>query len=120
MLSHVGMLSWSSKINQIPVNVRAITDSSLDPLIPGGDALLRFVDAVLARSTVGIGAAVTVVMAELGQAGLVDAAAVIGNFQMMNRVADGTGMPVGAGSRRRHADLIDQLGLDRFDHTDEA
>jgi hypothetical protein len=46
----------------------------------------------------------------------VRAAAVIGNFQMMNRVADATGMPVGTGSRGANAELIAELGLDRFDH----
>ena len=114
------MLSWSSEINQTPVDIRAITDSSIDPLTPGGVALLRFVDATLARSTVAISAAAEIVSAELGPVALVDAAGVIGNFQMMNRVADGTGMPVGPGSRKRHADLIDQLGLERFDHANES
>ena len=120
MLSHTGMLSWSSEINQIPVDVRAITDPTIDPLIPGGVALLRLVDAVLTRSSVGIKAAGEAVRAEVGEVGLVDAAAVVGNFQMMNRVADGTGMPTGRGSRVRHAALIDLLGLDRFDHADES
>jgi hypothetical protein len=113
------MLSWSSEINQMPVDVRAITDPAVDPLIPGGVALLRLVDAVLARSTDDIEAAGDAVRSEVGEAGLVDAAAVIGNFQMMNRVADGTGMPTGRGSRVRHAELIELLGLDRFDHADE-
>jgi hypothetical protein len=113
------MLSWSSEINQIPVDARAVTDPTFDPLIPGGVALLRLVDAVLARSA-GIKAAGDSVCAELGEAGLVDAAAVIGNFQMMNRVADGTGMPTGRGSRIRSAALIELLGLDRFDHSDES
>ena len=114
------MLSWSSEINQMPVDVRAITDPSVDPLIPGGVALLRLVDAVLARSTDAIKAARDAVRTEVGEAGLVDAAAIIGNFQMMNRVADGTGMPTGKGTRLRHADLIELLGLARFDHADDS
>ena len=113
------MLSWSSEINQIPVDVRAITDPTIDPLVPGGVALLRFTDAVLTQSD-DIRALAELVTAELGSFGLVDAAAVIGNFQMMNRVADGTGMPTGRGSRVRNAALIEMLGLDRFDHTDES
>lgn len=100
-----------------PLEVRAVADPTIDPLTPGGVALLAFVDAVLSGGDVASTAAA--VKAELGAAGLVDAAAVIGNFQMMNRVADGTGIPVGRGSRIRNAALIDQLGLDRFDHTDE-
>ena len=114
------MLSWSSEINQQPVDIRAVTDGTVDPLLPGGLALLNLVDAVLARSTPDIKAAGDAVGAELGWAGLVDAAAVIGNFQMMNRVADGTGMPTGRGSRTRNAALIELLGLDRFDHADES
>ena len=114
------MLSWSSEINRNPVDLRAVTDGTVDPLIPGGVGLLRFIDAVLARSGAGIQATSEVVRAELGEAGLIDAAAVIGNFQMMNRVADGTGMPTGRGSRIRNAALIDLLGLDRFDHADES
>lgn len=112
------MLSWSSEINQNPVDLRAITDPTFDPLIPGGAPLLRFVDAVLTPSTAGIEAAAETVSAELGRAGLVDAAAVMGNFQMMNIVADGTGMPVGRGSRVRNAALIVSLGFDQFDHAD--
>jgi hypothetical protein len=114
------MLSWSSEINQLPVDIRAVTDGTVDPLLPGGVGLLRLVDAVLARSTADIEAAGDAVGAVLGEAGLVDAAAVIGNFQMMNRVADGTGMPTGRGSRIRNAALIELLGLDRFDHADES
>jgi len=113
------MLSWSSEISQVPVDVRAITDPKIDPLIPGGVALLRFADAVLAQSD-DIRGTAELVAAELGWSGLVDAAAVIANFQMMNRVADGTGMPTGRGSRVRNAALIEMLGLDRFDHTDES
>ena len=39
-------------------------------------------------------------------------------FEMMNRVADATGMPVGMGSRQRMADIIEDLELARLDHAD--
>jgi hypothetical protein len=113
------MLSWSSEETDTPVEVLAVTDPSLDPLIPGGKALLRFVEAVLNPATDQIGHAREDLEAEVGRTGVVNAAGVIGNFQMMNRVADGTGMPVGRGSRKRHAELIDRLGLDKLDHTNE-
>ena len=112
------MLSWSSEITNTPVDLRAITDPCVDPLMPGGVALVGYVDAVLSQSVEGIAKASEKVGAELGGAGLVDAAGVIGNYQMMNRVADATGVPVGRASRARNAELIDSLGLDRFDHTD--
>jgi len=52
-----------------------------------------------------------------GPEALVDAAAVIANFEMMNRVADAIGMPVGRGMRAGSADLRAEADLDRYDHT---
>jgi hypothetical protein len=97
------------------VDLRAVTDRSVDPLLPGGAALLDLVDASLGDGD--LAAARAEVLAELGGAALVDAAAVHGNFEMMNRIADGTGIPVGKGGRVRNAELIETLGLHRFDHS---
>jgi len=108
------MLSWSAGNLGIPVDLRAVVDSMVDPVLPGGRSLLRFVDAVVGgrlEAEVVSGA-----IDDLGEPAVIAAAAVVSNFQMMNRVADGTGMPVGKGSRLRHAALISELGLDRFDH----
>jgi hypothetical protein len=52
----------------------------------------------------------------LGAPALADAAAIIGNFEMMNRIADATGMPVGRGSKRANADLIESLGIADMEH----
>lgn len=108
------MLSWSARETDTPFDLRAVTDPTVDPIIPGGKMLLELAGAVLAGEATA-NAAEGVRLA-VGEAGLVDAAGVIGNFQMMNRVADATGMPVGAGSRLRNAELIEDLGFDRFDH----
>ena len=117
MLAHVGMLSWSASATGTPVYLEAVTDPQADPMIPGGISLLRFTDTVLSRSPERH-AAGDEVARTLGPAALVNAASVIATFQMMNRVADGTGMPVGKGARIRNAELIARLGLDRFDHAD--
>ncbi|MBU1228201.1 MAG: hypothetical protein KJ698_13445 [Actinobacteria bacterium] len=119
MLAHTGMLSSSASATGTPVNLAAVTDPGVDPLIPGGAALAGFVEVVLRQSPTRAAAAAEVA-ARLGAPALVNAAAVIANFQMMNRVADGTGMPVGRGSRIRNADVIARLGLERFDHSDGA
>jgi hypothetical protein len=111
------MLSSSASATATPVNLEAVTNPGADPLIPGGAALAAFVEAVLRQSPTRAAAAAEVT-ARLGTPALVNAAAVIANFQMMNRVADGTGMPVGRGSRIRNADVIARLGLERFDHSD--
>lgn len=109
------MLSWSAEATGTAVDLMAVTDPSIDPQVPGGRLLLDLVDSVLAAEPA---AAASALRAELGEPALVDAAAVIGNFQMMNRVADATGMPVGRGSRQHNAEVISRLGLGRFDHLD--
>lgn len=113
------MLSWSSEETNTPVNLSAVADPTVDPLTPSGVMLLRFTDAVLAGANDQIALAREHLEGEVGQAGVVNAAGVIGNFQMMNRIADGAGMPVGRGARLRHAELIEQLDLGRLDHTDD-
>lgn len=110
------MLRWSAQTTDTPVDVRAVVDPGVDPLLPAGRELVAFVDSVMA----GPEPAAARALAEAGgDAAPVAAASVIGNFQMMNIVADATGIPVGKGSRLRNADLIGELGLDRFDHLEE-
>lgn len=53
----------------------------------------------------------------VGEAGLVDAAAVCANFNMMVRIADGTGTPLDEGTVDMSADLRDQLDLDELTST---
>ena len=108
------MLSWSIEATDAQVDLRAITNRAYDPLIPGGAELLDFVDAALTGSDTA--AARAAIGTTLGNEAVVDAAGVMGNFEMMNRIADGVGMPVGAGRRRQMAEVIDDLGLDRFPH----
>ncbi len=50
----------------------------------------------------------------LSPTALVDAAAVVGNFERMNRIADGTGIPLEAPVAALSADIRDELGLGKF------
>jgi hypothetical protein len=108
------MLSSSIAATNAQVDLKAITDRTRDPLIPGGAELLDFVDAALTGSVAATARAAVAVA--LGNEAVVDAAGVMGNFEMMNRIADGVGMPVGAGTRQRMADIITDLELDRYPH----
>ena len=108
------MLSWSIEETKGQVNLIAISQRSVDPLVPGGRLLLDYVDAILSGR--GIGQTRTAVVEMLGTAAAVDAAAATGNFEMMNRISDGVGMPVGRGTRKRMRQIIDDLELDRFPH----
>lgn len=107
------MLRWSAQTTNTPVDLRAVVDPRVDPLLPAGRELVAFVDSVL---TVSDPTAAHALGKAQDEQALVAAASVIANFQMMNTVADATGMPVGKGSRLRNVDLIEELGLGRFDH----
>ena len=108
------MLSWSIEATNQRINLLPIATGQGDPLLPGGRELVGFVNATLAQT--GVPAARATVLAALGPAAAVDAAAVIGNFEMMNRIADGVGMPVGRGTRSTLAEIIRELRLDSFPH----
>ena len=112
------MLRGSAEQTNRSVELRAITDRGIDSGIPGGAELLDLVDATISGDETAANRSRDAVVQTLGPAALVDAAGVIGNFEMMNRIADATGMPVGMGSRRRNADVIEALGLDAIDHID--
>lgn len=114
MLAHSLMLRASAEATDTDLDPRFVTDAAVDPLIPNGALLLRFVDAVLAND--GVAPARDRVLAAVGAEGLVDAAGVIANFEMMNRIADGTGMPVGKGSLARTEEFRALTGIDRFRH----
>lgn len=108
------MLSWSIQETNQRINLLPIADGEGDTLLTGGSDLIGFVNATL--SGCGVSAARTTVADALGTEAAVDAAAVIGNFEMMNRIADGVGMPVGRGTRTKMAGIIQELRLDRFPH----
>ena len=91
-----------------------IADPTLPTDIPGGNALLRLVDVTLGRSDTSLEHVHGDIVDELGPEALVDAASVFGNFQMMNRVAEGTGIPIAAQTIDRDKDLIEVLGLLRL------
>ena len=109
------MLSWSIEATGQEIDLVPIASGSGNPLLPGGEELIAFVNATLAGTE--ITTTRNAVVAALGEAAAVDAAAVIGNFEMMNRIADGVGMPVGKGTRQRMAEVIDLLSLDEFPHS---
>lgn len=74
-----------------------------------GALLSRFAEEVHAGSNLdGIRADV---IDAVGEAGFVDAAAICANFNMMVRIADGTGTPLDKGSVEMSAELRDDLEL---------
>ena len=78
-----------------------------------GAELIAFADAAVARSP-EVGAAREAVQKSLGDAEVVDAAAVIANFQRMVRIADGTGIPIDGPMDAISADLRHEIGINDF------
>lgn len=107
------MLRESAQAFEYELEMAAVGDPTVPSGVPGGNLLLRLVDAVLidAEPLESIHAEI---QDELGGAALVDAAAVFGNFEMMNRVADATGIPVPAQRIERERGLIELLELEAF------
>ena len=108
------MLRGSSSTTGDEVNLDAIVQGQdADSGIPGGRELVRFTDAVLENAE-DLEAARAAVVERLGEAEMVDAAGVIGNFQRMVRIADSTGIPVDGMMAEANADVREQLGLNEL------
>ena len=89
-------------------------DEAGSSFVPNGPALGAFAEALVGRDDTALARARERVRAELGPAGLVDAAAVASNFERMVRIADATGIPLDRSVAALGADLRDTLELDRF------
>ena len=82
--------------------------------VPHGDRLIEFAEAVLADSDEQLLRARSALRGSLGDAALVDAAAVVGFFNAIDRVADATGIPLDPERVPQTADFRAALGLDAF------
>lgn len=98
------MLRASAHATGQPIDLRAVTDRAPDALLRDGSELLRFVTA-LVRDHTKLDEARTALAVSCGPSAVVRATAVAGNFQMMNRLVDATGVPIGASLRAIAVDL---------------
>jgi len=105
------MLRESAGAFGYDLDLSVIRDPSLPVAIPGGTQLLALVDIVLDVSSDSLTSVHAAIIDVLGPASLVDAAAVFGNFQMMNRVAEGTGIPISQQAIEREGEMVAELGL---------
>ena len=107
------MLRASAASFSYPLDIEAVRDPSIPSGVPGGNLLLRFVDALLIDTEPGDHIR-ELIVSDLGPEALVDAASVFGNFSMMNRIAEGSGIPIAAAVVERERALVDTLGLADF------
>ena len=87
-------------------------DSGSD--VPHGGALLAFADAVLHGDEATLTHAREAVRRAVGEAGLSDAAGVIGGFDGIARIADATGIPLEPEKAAMTADFFGALDIGRF------
>jgi hypothetical protein len=98
------MLRASAHHTGRPVDLTAIAHPERDSQLPAGRELLDFVTALMGAGA-DLPAARERLSEVIGVAGVIRTAAVAGNFQMMNRLVDATGVPIGASLRAIEAEL---------------
>jgi len=88
-----------------------------DAATTGVDAaaeLIAFADAAIAADPAALDHARTRVVSVLGEAAMIDAAAVIAGFNGITRIADATGIPLEPQKAEQTADFRAELNLDRL------
>ncbi len=118
------LLRANSELTGQDTDLKAVTaGSGVDSGIPHGQLLTEFVEVTLGGSEDDRKRA-TEVRTELVDAmnaeALVDAAGIIGNFQRMVRIADGTGIPLDRPVSVISANLRSELGIDKFGSADRT
>ncbi len=107
------MLSWSStKTNSGDVDLTAIAegrDAGVDLQL--GPELLRFASACASTDDEELAASRAALVDASDDAFMVDAAAVAANFEMMTRLADGTGARMPSDVLERRAAAIGAMGV---------
>lgn len=101
------MLGASTQATGVRIDLRSIGDRRRHPGRDDASVLLRFTDALVGR-TADLDDARDGVVNVIGVDAVAVASAAAGNFEMMNRIVDATGVPVAA----RMWDLAAELGVD--------
>ncbi len=82
--------------------------------MPHAEALLAFAEAAVGGDAGELAQARERMVSEMGDRALVDTAAIVGNFQRMTRIADGTGIPLDGPANTFSAGIQQQLELTSF------
>ena len=110
------LLRASGKATNTTVDLKsAMTGCAEAPTeVPQSDVLLKFCEAAVVGTEEELETARHEVLATLGPTGLVDAAAVVGNFERNVRIADSTGIPLDDFLDIGSSDFRDDLGINNF------
>jgi hypothetical protein len=89
-------------------------DGSAEVGVPHARELLRFVDAALAFDVASMVRPRNEALTAVGEAALIDAAAVIGGFNGIVRIADAMGIPLEDAKAADSAEWRASLGIDQY------
>jgi hypothetical protein len=108
------MLSWSSEETGQQLDLRAVAEGRAGVGIAHGDALVRYASACGGTDDAELDATRAALVAATDEAFMVDAAAVAANFEMMTRLADGTGAAMPEERLERSALAIEIMGAEHL------
>jgi hypothetical protein len=115
------MLRVSTQVLGDDVELGGIVEGNdVDTGVVAGRELIAFVEAALGRDDKETALARQAVVTALGEPAMVDAAAVIANFQRMVRIADGTGIPLDDAVSMMTDDIREELGLNHYGSADNT
>jgi len=108
------LLRESSKAKGEAYDLSLLTGAKGDGNIPHGALLVAFAEAVLGSDDRRLADIREAIRVEMGDAALVDAAAIVATFNAIDRVADATGIPIEDGRAGSTADIRATLGINAF------
>jgi hypothetical protein len=109
------MLRVSGTMSGSPVDVAAVNGGvEGDGGVEHGARLVAFTEAVMRGDEAALERERCAVRALLGAEAFVDLAAVIGSFNVVDRIADATGIPLDEPLAATTGEIREELGLGRF------
>lgn len=109
------MLRASSEVNGREVDLRAVNGESRgDAGVAHGECLIAFSEAVMGRDERGLERARAALREVLSAEAFVDVCAVIGAFNVVDRIADATGIPLDEPLVMMSGAVRAELDLTRF------
>jgi hypothetical protein len=108
------LLRESSKAKGEGYDLNLLTGAAGDGNIAHGALLVSFADAVLDSNDRRLDEMRAAIRSRMGDAALVDAAAIVATFNAIDRVADSTGIPIEDARAESTADIRSSLGINQF------
>jgi hypothetical protein len=108
------LLRESSKAKGESYDLKLLTGAAGDGNIPHGALLVGFAEAVLGSDEARLATVRHDVRTRMGDAALVDAAAIVATFNAIDRVADSTGIPIEDAKAAATVDFRAALGINAF------